>query len=69
MIHTAMLYDWCVCMDNDQDDRVKYQAETGRGKMEKEALLNDSDSLWAEFRHAHIAKVLNDLGERSDPVC
>ena len=31
--------------------------------MQKEALLNDSDSLWAEFRHAHIGKVLTDLGE------
>lgn len=55
-------------MDNDQDDRVKYESETGRGKVEKEALLNDSDSLWTEFRHAHIAKVLNDLGEQSNPL-
>lgn len=46
-----------------QDDRVKYVSETGRGKVTKEALLNDSDNLWAEFRHDHIAKVLNDLGE------
>lgn len=37
--------------------------ETGKGKVKKEALLNDSDTLWAEFRHAHIGKVLTDLGE------
>lgn len=42
---------------------MTYMSETGRGKVKKEALLNDSDNLWAEFRHAHIGKVLTDLGE------
>lgn len=42
---------------------MSYMSETGRGKVKKEVLLNDSDSLWAEFRHEHIAKVLSDLGE------
>eukprot|EP00903_Cladosiphon_okamuranus_P017508 g16126.t1 len=47
-----------------QDGRVSYMADTGKGKVKKEALLNDSDTLWAEFRHAHIGKVLTDLGDR-----
>lgn len=37
-------------------------SETGKGKVKKEALLTDSDNLWAEFRHEHIGKVLTDLG-------
>lgn len=37
-------------------------SETGKGKVKKEALLTDSDNLWAEFRHDHIGKVLTDLG-------
>ncbi|CAN0336904.1 unnamed protein product, partial [Scytosiphon promiscuus] len=45
-----------------EDGRVSYTAETGKGKMRKEALLTDSDALWAEFRHKHIGKVLTDLG-------
>eukprot|EP00904_Undaria_pinnatifida_P003071 jgi/Undpi1/12765/HiC_scaffold_6.g02433.m1 len=47
-----------------QDGRVTYTSETGKGKVKKEALLTDSDNLWAEFRHDHIGKVLNDLGNR-----
>lgn len=42
---------------------MSYVSETGKGKVTKDALLNDSDNLWAEFRHEHIAKVLNDLGK------
>lgn len=45
-----------------QDGRVSYMSETGKGKARKEALLTDSDNLWAEFRHEHIGKVLTDLG-------
>ena len=41
---------------------MTYTSETGKGKVKKEALLTDSDNLWAEFRHDHIGKVLNDLG-------
>ncbi|CAM9213982.1 unnamed protein product [Laminaria digitata] len=47
-----------------QDGRVTYMSETGKGKVKKEALLTDSDNLWAEFRHEHIGKVLTDLGNR-----
>ncbi|CAM9584598.1 unnamed protein product [Ectocarpus sp. 12 AP-2014] len=47
-----------------KDGRVTYTTETGRGKQKKEALLTDSDALWAEFRHKHIGKVLTDLGNR-----
>lgn len=46
-------------------------SETGKGKVKKEALLNDNDNLWAEFRHEHIAKVLSDLGKyfQCEPLC
>lgn len=57
--------DWLHWLPLPQDGRVTYRAETGNGRVQKEALLTDSDILWAEFRHAHIGKVLTDLGERS----
>lgn len=41
---------------------MSYTAETGKGRARKQALLTDSDALWAEFRHKHIGKVLTDLG-------
>ncbi|CAM9793879.1 unnamed protein product [Discosporangium mesarthrocarpum] len=47
-----------------QDDRISYMVETGKGLSKKDVLLNDQDDLWAEFRHEHIGKVLNDLGNR-----
>ncbi|CAM9427731.1 unnamed protein product [Hapterophycus canaliculatus] len=51
-----------------EDGRVSYTAETGKGKMRKQALLTDSDALWAEFRHKHIGKVLTDLGNSGADV-
>lgn len=47
---------------------MSYTTETGKGKVKKDALLTDSDSLWAEFRHEHIGKVLTDLGEEDSDV-
>lgn len=55
----AFLVAWPFVLE---DGRVTYTSETGKGKQKKEALLNDSDALWAEFRHKHIGKVLTDLG-------
>lgn len=43
---------------------VTYNINTGNGEEKKQALLNESDDLWTEHRHNHIAKVITDLKER-----
>jgi hypothetical protein len=48
-----------------EDDMITFQSEGKGGRHETKALLNDSDALWAEFRHQHIAKVMEQIGERT----
>lgn len=43
-----------------EDDLVSFQSDgkgAGSRQLESKALLNDTDALWVEFRHQHIAKV------------
>ena len=42
-----------------EDDMITYQADDSKtgARHESKALLNESDHLWVEFRHQHIAKV------------
>ncbi|CAM9775386.1 unnamed protein product [Chrysoparadoxa australica] len=47
-----------------QEGRLQYSANTGGGTAKKEVVLNESDDLWVEYRHEHIAKVLTELGTR-----
>ncbi|KAJ1929539.1 syntaxin binding protein 1 [Tieghemiomyces parasiticus] len=48
-----------------QNGRVyKYEAETGQGKVEKEAILDERDVLWMECRHKHIVDVKEILDKR-----
>ena len=40
-----------------EDDMITFMSDGKGGRHETKALLNDSDHLWVEFRHQHIAKV------------
>lgn len=48
-----------------EDDMITFQSDGKGGRHETKALLNDSDQLWVEFRHQHIAKVMEQIGERT----
>lgn len=39
-----------------EDDLITFQSDGKGGRHETKALLNDTDALWVEFRHQHIAK-------------
>ena len=43
----------------------KYKIQTKNGEEAKEALLGESDPLWVELRHAHIAEVLTSLADKT----
>lgn len=41
-----------------EDDKITYETDDKGGKRhEVTALLNETDNLWVEFRHQHIARV------------
>ena len=60
---TAMLFD--LCEVNHRNGLFKYQIETNKGTQDKEAVLNEQDSLFCELRHEHIAAVLVKLAEKA----
>ena len=43
----------------------RYDIETNAGPQRKEAVLGESDLLWVELRHAHIASALHTLAEKA----
>ena len=60
---TAMLFD--LCEVNHRNGLFKYRIETNKGTQDKEAVLNEQDSLFCELRHEHIAAVLVKLAEKA----
>lgn len=78
-IITPLLHEYTYqAMANDllaiEDGIVSYNADMaskrgGRDKGdEKQALLNDSDELWAELRHSHIAHVIDVIKDRMNDI-
>ena len=61
--YEAMLFD--LCEVNHRNGLFKYQIETNKGTQDKEAVLNEQDSLFCELRHEHIAAVLVKLAEKA----
>ena len=43
----------------------EYVIDTAKGVQKKQAVLNESDPLFVELRHEHIARVLNALAEKA----
>lgn len=78
-IITPLLHEYTYqAMANDllaiEDGIVSYSADmaskrAGKDKGdEKQALLNESDELWAELRHSHIAHVIDVIKERMNDI-
>lgn len=67
---TPLMHDYTYqSMVNDllpvEEQKISYKTDTHSGKREtKDALLNESDDLWVEFRHVHIARVIESLTQR-----
>mmetsp|Transcript_23172 Transcript_23172/g.33979 ORF Transcript_23172/g.33979 Transcript_23172/m.33979 type:complete len:645 (-) Transcript_23172:383-2317(-) len=52
-----------------RDGVISYSSETNAGaKVDKKVLLNESDELWVELRHQHIAKVIEIIKERMSDI-
>jgi syntaxin-binding protein 1 len=62
--YQALVYD----LLDITDGVYTYDVETGKGKEERTALLNESDEFWVEHRHNHIAKVVESIKERMNDV-
>lgn len=61
------------CMATDlldvDDGVISYETTTNRGtKDERQAVLNENDALWAELRHSHIAKVIEEIKGRMNDI-
>eukprot|EP01006_Ploeotia_vitrea_P012475 TRINITY_DN33038_c0_g1_i1.p1 TRINITY_DN33038_c0_g1~~TRINITY_DN33038_c0_g1_i1.p1 ORF type:complete len:608 (+),score=59.93 TRINITY_DN33038_c0_g1_i1:17-1840(+) len=60
--YQAMVYDLCEGTGRLVGNRYKYTAETSSGKpVDKEAILDENDPLWCEYRHGHIADVSKEV--------
>jgi len=67
---TPLMHDYTYqVMVNDllpvEEQKISYKTDTRGGKKEEQqALLNENDDLWVEFRHVHIARVIESLTQR-----
>jgi len=52
-------------VDGECRDKVKTKTETKSGQVKEDTtLLNEKDKLWVEFRHVHVATVVDELRKR-----
>ena len=58
--YQAMCYDLLPV----KDGLISYESETDKGKVPKQALLNENDEIWAELRHTHISKAITQITEK-----
>lgn len=58
--YQAMCYDLLPV----KDGLISYESETDKGKVPKQALLNENDEIWAELRHTHISKAIKQITEK-----
>jgi syntaxin-binding protein 1 len=64
--YQAMVID---LLDVEDGAIVSYETTTNRGaKVTNRAILNENDELWLEFRHQHIAKVIECIKERMNDI-
>lgn len=61
--YQAMVYD---LLNVQEGNCVEYKAETNSGMVNMTAFLDESDDLWKEFRHSHIADVSSALSQRME---
>jgi syntaxin-binding protein 1 len=59
--YQAMVYD---LLNVEEDNQIEFIAKTDGKQEVRTALLKDDDAMWVEFRHSHIASVINNLRER-----
>jgi syntaxin-binding protein 1 len=62
--YQALVYDLLPVENN----VLKYKSETGKGSVEKEALLGEQDEVWVELRNSHISQVVETIGARMKDI-
>jgi hypothetical protein len=63
--YQAMVYDM---LPIENDNQITYKAKTGAKVDNKIALLKDDDTMWVEYRHNHIASVIDSLRTRMQDI-
>ena len=64
--YQAMVYD---LLSIEGDNVIEYFSTNNKGQTEqKKALLGEHDDLWVEYRHQHIAKVIDSLKVRMNDI-
>ena len=64
--YQSMVYD---LIGIEGDNQIEYYSTNNKGQTEqKKALLGEHDDLWVEYRHQHIAKVIDSLKVRMNDI-
>lgn len=62
--YQALVYD----LLHVENNLLKYKASTGKGEVEKEALLGEQDEVWVELRNSHILKVIQVISDKMKDI-
>jgi len=63
--YQALVYD---LLPVEHNGVIKYTSQTGKGAVEKEALLGEQDEVWVELRNSHISQVTQTIGARMKDI-